>query len=404
MFLESTLLVFIAFLFGIIAGSITGLAPGIHINLIAALLLASLNTFDTIPPLVLAIFIVVMSLTHTLLDFIPAIFLGVPEEESFLALLPGHQLLKEGRGYEALVLMIIGALIGLIILIFATPLYILGLPVFYPLLKEALPFILIALSIYLVARDDSPLKALFVFTLSGLLGLLTFNLPVKEPLMPLLTGLFGCSALLLASPSSAPKQKQIISPLAQLIPSKRELVPTSCAALIAAPLCSFLPGIGSGHAATLGSEIIHQNNRSFLMLIGAINVLVMSLSFVTVYAIGRARSGSAAAVQDILQTISLTNLMTILLFITLTILITTPLALFIAARAATLFNKINYVVFSRVVLAILAVLTLIFSNLLGFVVLVGGMFIGIFCIQNGTRRIHLMAALILPTIVFYLMH
>ncbi len=404
MFLETLLVIFIAFVLGLIAGSITGLAPGIHINLIAALLLASLSTFNTVPPLALVIFIVVMSLTHTLLDFIPTIFLGVPEEESFLALLPGHQLLKEGRGYEALVLMIIGALIGLVILIFAAPLYILGLPVFYPLLKEALPFVLIALSIYLVARDDSPLKALFVFALSGLLGLLTFNLPVKEPLMPLLTGLFGCSALLLASPSSAPKQKQVISPLAQLVPSKREIVPASCAALIAAPLCSFLPGIGSGHAATLGSEIIPQNNRSFLMLIGAINVLVMSLSFVTVYAIGRARSGSAAAVQNILQTISITDIMTILLFITLTLLITTPLALFIAARAAKLFNKVNYVMFSRVVLVILAVLTLVFSNFLGFIILAAGTFIGIFCIQNGTRRIHLMAALILPTIVFYLVH
>jgi len=401
MFLEFTL---IAFLLGIITGSITGLAPGIHINLIAALLLASLNTFDTIPPLALVIFIVVMSLTHTLLDFIPTIFLGIPEEESFLALLPGHKLLKEGRGYEALVLMIIGALIGLIILMFATPLYILSLPFFYPLLKEALPFVLITLSIYLVARDDSPLKALLVFTLSGLLGLLTFNLPVKEPLMPLLTGLFGCSALLLASPASTPKQKQVIPSLPRIIPSKREIFPASFAALIAAPLCSFLPGIGSGHAATLGSEIIPQNNRSFLMLIGAINVLVMSLSFVTVYAIGRARSGSAAAVQEILQTISMTDIMTIILFITLTIIIASPLALFMAAHTAKLFNKINYVLFSRIVLVILAIVILVFSNFLGFIVLTVGTFIGIFCIQNNTRRIHLMAALIVPTIIFYLLH
>ncbi len=394
----------IALLCGVTAGSITGLAPGIHINLIAALLLASLAKFSTIPPIALVIFIVVMSLTHTLLDFIPAIFLGVPEEESFLALLPAHKLLKEGKGYEALVLMIVGALIGLLILLFATPLYILGLPVFYPFLKETLPFVLIALSIYLVARDDFPLKALFVFVLSALLGLLTFNLPVKEPLMPLLTGLFGCSALLLASPASAPTQKQVIPPLAQITPSKREMVPASYAALIAAPLCSFLPGIGSGHAATLGSEIIPQNARSFLMLIGAINVLVMSLSFVTVYAIGRARSGSAAAVQEILQTISITDIMTILLFVTLTILITTPLALFIASHAAKLFNRINYVLFSRIVLVILAVLTLVFSNFLGFIVLAAGTFIGIFCIQSNTRRIHLMAALILPTIIFYLIH
>src|SRR3989304_1437469 len=100
---------FIALLCGVIAGTFTGLFPGIHINLIAALLLSSLSALSKyFSPLQLIIFIVAMSITHTFIDFIPSIFLGAPEEDTFLSILPGHQLLREGKGYEAVILTLYG--------------------------------------------------------------------------------------------------------------------------------------------------------------------------------------------------------------------------------------------------------------------------------------------------------
>jgi len=111
-----------ALIVGILFGTATGLFPGIHINLVAVGLLALLGGayFSGVESLVLVVFIVAMAVTHTFIDFIPSVFLGAPEEDSFLSVLPGHQLLKEGKGYEAVVLTLYGSLIALpIVLVFS---------------------------------------------------------------------------------------------------------------------------------------------------------------------------------------------------------------------------------------------------------------------------------------------
>jgi len=313
-------------------------------------------------------------------------------------------MLREGHGFSAVVYACYGALIAVPVLVLATPLYIYFLPSLYPLLKTALPFILIFISCYLILREERPVISFLIFSLAGLLGLLTFNLPVKEPLMPLLTGLFGISSLLVASKNKEKIKKQTIVPIRKIYLSRKELIRTFSAASIAAPLCSFLPGIGSGHAAVIGSEIVPQNNRSFLALIGAINIIVMSLSFVTVFAISRARSGSAAAMQDILGTITLQHIIITLMVIIFSALFSIIISIYLARRASTLLNKVNYSILSKSIIAVLVLLVILFSNWLGFIVALTASSIGILCISLNVRRINLMASLILPAIVFYLLH
>src|SRR3990167_3829298 len=120
---------FLEFLFvilaGVFAGIITGLVPGIHINLVAVMMLSSsaflLNYFS---PLSLALFIVAMSVTHTFLDAIPSIFLGAPDSGLELSVLPGHKLLLDGRGYEAVFLTVVGSFFAVIVCLIMTPLLI----------------------------------------------------------------------------------------------------------------------------------------------------------------------------------------------------------------------------------------------------------------------------------------
>lgn len=396
--------ILLALLAGILAGTFTGLAPGIHINLIAALLLSSLSLFSGIPPLALAAFIVAMSLTHVLIDIIPTIFLNAPEEDTFLALLPSQQFLLDGRAYEAVVLTLFGSLLGLLLLIPIALSYLIALPALYSSLTSILPYLLLFISLYIIFRDARPLLAVFIFSLAALLGLITFRLPVHEPLLPLLTGLFGCSTLLLAFRHPPALKRQQLLPLRTCAPTRQELRRAAFASLLAAPLCSFLPGISSSHAATLGSECIEQKNRSFLLLLGAVNVLVMSLSFVVVFAISRARSGSAAAIQELLPSFSLTELLILLFIAALTIALTFPLALFLTRRAITLFNAFPYRPLALSVIALLSLITLFFSGWLGLLILATATAIGICCISSEVRRINLMASLIIPAAVFYLTH
>ena len=95
----------LALIGGLIAGTFTGLIPGIHINLVSAWLLAIIASgfFDFVSPIVFVVFICAMTTTHTFIDFIPSIYLGAPDDESYLSVLPGHQLLMDGKGHEATV-------------------------------------------------------------------------------------------------------------------------------------------------------------------------------------------------------------------------------------------------------------------------------------------------------------
>ena len=83
---------------GILAGIFTGLIPGLHINLIGAIVVSFATKNPLGFPIYFAVGIVAMSITHTFLDFIPSIFLGCPNEDTSLSSLPGHELLKQGKG------------------------------------------------------------------------------------------------------------------------------------------------------------------------------------------------------------------------------------------------------------------------------------------------------------------
>jgi len=394
----------IALLCGVTAGTLTGLAPGIHINLVSVVLLASLDKFQSIQLISLASFIVAMSITHTFIDFVPSIFLGAPEEDSFLSLLPGHQLLMEGKGYEAFILTLYGSIFAIPVILIFTPIFIYLLPLLYSLIKTILPFLLIFLSFYIIFREDNVLIGLSVFLLSGFLGLLAFNTPVKEPLLPLLSGLFGLSGLLISIKNKVSPKKQIILPLSRIKLPKRELLKSGIAALIFAPLCSFLPGIGSSHAATLGSELFEQSRKSFLFLVGAVNTIIMGLSYMTVYTIGKSRTGTAAAAKDILQNITSADIMIILAVIVVSGIISFFVSIFVSRSFARFLNRINYKYLTIVIILILVIVNIIFTNWLGLIVLITAACLGVFTILSNSRRINLMAALILPAIIYYLMN
>ena len=186
---------------------------------------------------------------------------------------------------------------------------------------------------------------------------------------------------------------------------KSEFIKTSFAAFVAAPLCSFLPGIGSGHAAVLGSEISNQseqNPRSFLFLVGAINTIVMSLSFVTAYSIEKTRTGSAAAVQQLLEKISPSDLIVILITIMLTGVIVFFLGVYLSKLSSRYINKINYTKLTITIIIILFIFNMIFTNWVGLIVLLVGSAVGVYCILSSSRRINMMGSLIFPTILYYL--
>lgn len=181
--------ILIAIFLGIIAGIFTGLIPGIHINLVSILILSSslflLNFFS---PLSLALFIVAMAITHTFLDSIPSIFLGAPDGGMELSVLPGHKLLLEGRGYEAVFLTVVGSFFAVVVALSLVPVLIPLMSWGYPLIQPYIVWILIVASIMLIYRESkSRFGALLVYFLAGLLGIGVLTMPrLEQPLFPML--------------------------------------------------------------------------------------------------------------------------------------------------------------------------------------------------------------------------
>src|SRR3989344_7545032 len=104
--------------FGVLVGIFTGLIPGVHINMIGTLIASSsLFILAAINPIYLIVFIVSMSITHVFIDFIPSIFLGAPESGTELSVLPGHEMLKQGLGHQAVRLTAFGCLLGIFIFV-----------------------------------------------------------------------------------------------------------------------------------------------------------------------------------------------------------------------------------------------------------------------------------------------
>jgi len=395
----------IALLFGILIGTITGITPGIHINLVSAILLGiSAFLLSIVSPLVLVVFLVSMAMTHTFVDYVPSIFLGAPDEENFLSILPGHEMLIKGEAYSAVVYTLYGSLSGLLIILIFSPIFFFFLPIIYPYAERIMPFILILACFFLIYFEkSSKLWAFLIFVISGLLGIATLNLPIKEPLLPLFTGLFGVSSLITSITKKQTIPDQKIKPLKEIKLPKTSFFKSIFASIIASPLCSFLPGMGSGQAAVIGSEVIGDLDRKeFLVLLGAINTIVTGLSFITLYTISKARTGVAVAIEEIIQ-LSIKDLIIITGVIFISGIISFFVTIFIAKYFAKFISKVNYQILSIIIILILFGVVFYFSGFLGFLAMLVSVCVGLTCIYAGVRRTHMMGSLLISTILYYIL-
>jgi putative membrane protein len=391
----------IALLLGVLIGAITGIFPGIHINLVGAFLVSlSASFLSGIPPVYFIVFISALAITHTFMDFIPSIFLGCPDADTSLSILPGHEMLKKGEGYEAIMGTAYGGLASIFLLItFAFPLSILVSKV-YPLIQKGIPYILILVCILTIFSETKKYKAFIVLALTGILGICVLNLDLREPLLPLLSGLFGSSMLIISinQNTKIPLQNLKFKKL-KIKKLKKPLL----GALISSPLCGFLPGLGGGQAAVIGSQVTKIDEKDFLILLGAVNVLVMGFSFVSLYSISKARTGAAVAIQSLLGTMNTNFLILILCVCLVSGIISFFLVKFLSVIFLNIMEKVNYKKLSIWIILLLCSLILLISGILGFVVFVISTATGIYCISMNVRKTQMMGCLLIPTIVLYLL-
>ncbi len=166
-----TMLVVLLFaVLGSLLGMGSGLVPGMHVNTLALLLLAMsvpllegiaylCTEFGLRPefaPLLLSVLIIAASVTHSFVDFLPSLFLGIPDESKVLSVLPAHRLLLAGQGGPALVCAATGSLIGATVaLLLAVPLQLFMLSAWGCewAIELACPYFLLLVAVLLIASE-----------------------------------------------------------------------------------------------------------------------------------------------------------------------------------------------------------------------------------------------------------
>jgi putative membrane protein len=394
MFLE--LLFFV--LAGVAVGTFTGLLPGIHPNTVLTLLLSAAPLLLFLPAEYALAFIVSLAVSNTFTDFIPSIFLGAPDPEVCLSVLPGHSLLLAGRGYEALCLAVSGCLGATLLTIASLPLLLAGLPYLYSMTRPFLALLLGAVVALMVIREGrSAPAALLVLLLSGAFGLVSLNaLPESQSLFPALTGMFGISGLLVSLHAGAPLPKQEFR--ASLRP--RMVLRGSFTGWLAGLLSGLLPGIGSSQAGALASEVSGSRRREFLVALGGISTANIIFTFLVFYLLGKVRSGAAQAVSQALSTLGPADLTLILASGLLSCFLSAAATLLIGKRAVRI-AELDYKRVTLVILASLAATVALLSGPVGLLVCLAGTLLGLAAILSGVRRTHMMGFLIIPTILFF---
>lgn len=387
---------------GIAVGTLTGLVPGLHANNFA-LLLASIAPSIPGPPELVGAAMLAAGVAHTFLDVVPAIALGVPDAEMAPTALPGHQLVIDGRGREALRLSALGSgLAAALALPFAWPVTATMVEI-YPLLRPNIATVLIAAAVFMVATEATPrarVGGLVSFLLSGGLGLLLLDVEPEAPLdaggmlAPLFAGLFGAPVLLDAmGGGGVPPQADPRLRLPRTVVGI-----TALAGTIAGAAVGYLPGISSAVAAVLVLTFVPLTGgpRGFLVTTSGINTANMIFGLFALVALGSPRNGVLVAMDS--ADVPL-NLPLLLGAVFVAAAVCFPLVWVLGDRYLGVIGRVDYNQLSVVILTGLLGVSYLFGGLAGVLAYVSAGLLGLLPPRVNCKRVHLMGVLMVPIIL-----
>jgi len=388
-------------LLGTFLGFIAGLVPGIHSNTFASLTLIYSSKFSNPAAIIIS-----SSIAYTIANILPTVLLGVPDEETAIAVHPANQMVLEGRGFEAVTISAVSSFLAVVISFLLYPaVWFLG--VNYSAVTSFIPVALIAISAFLILTERGEefggrysawrkrFYALLVFTVSGFTGIVAFQVseyvtdPLGSILLPLLTGLFGVPILLQTTGGRIPQQRVRFR-----LPDSNAV----SAGTVAGFLVSLFPGVSSG-VATVLSTVGIRGREEYVAAVSAANSANAVLCFFMLISASRTRSGAAEALK---QLGAFPSLFEIVAISTLSALVALPLTLAVAKVAFSHITRLQFSKISLAVLAFLIALTYILTGFMGVMILFVSSVIGMSAPLLGVRRVNCMGCLIIPVLLYYL--
>lgn len=384
---------------GILLGTISGLTPGLHVNALAMLLALAAPAIPG-PPHHVGAALLAAAVTHSFLDVVPSLTLGVPDAAMAATVLPGHRLVLGGRGHEALRLSVLGSS-GAVCLAL-----VLGWPVtilmtrLYPVVSEHLPVVLALVMIVLLVGERTWLARLGAvggLLASGALGLVILDsnpvgvLPVSEVLLPAFAGLFGVPILLAAARGAGvPEQDD-----ATIVTHPRAVARSVLAGGTAGGIVGYVPGVSAAIAAVLALATLpgRSSDRGFLVAVSGVNTSNAIFALFALVALGSPRTGVLVAYERASLPL---NLPLLLASIGTAGAVAAVLVVVIGDRALAIAPRLDNRRLVATVLTLLVVLAFLFAGIYGLGVLLAGTVIGYVPHVTRARRVHLMGVLVVP--------
>lgn len=387
---------------GVGLGTISGLVPGLHANNMA-LLLAGIAPSIPGPPLYVGMAMLAAGVAHTFLEIVPTLALGVPDPAMAVAALPGHRLVLEGRGREALRLSTLGSAAAVVL---AAPL---AIPItrvmvrLWPILRANLTLVLgcVAATLFLTERGtSSKLVGAASFALSALLGLGTLDLSPEAPLAaggmlaPLFAGLFGAPVLIDAiGGDGVPPQDD-----SAVAASKRSVLGLSGLGTLAGAIVGYVPAVSSAVAATLALLAVpgRYGARGFIVATSAVNTANTIFALFALVALGAPRTGVLVAVESASVPLSMPHLL-------VAVVVGASAGVFgvltVGGRYLAVVGRADPTRLSVGLLCALGGLSYLFAGVLGVGAYLAATAVGLVPARFHARRANLMGVLIGPILV-----
>jgi putative membrane protein len=358
-------------------------------------------------PYQIIVLIISVATTEIFIDYIPSIFLGAPEADTSLSVLPGHRLLLDGRGREAIKLTIVGSLSCLIISLILITLIASYFQFLYVITRPYIQYLLILVILFMILSEKKLKKIVFssfIIIITGLMGLIVLNSPIASQqniLFPALTGLFGMSTLIinLSEKTKIPKQHTD----SRLLISRKEIIKAVLLGSFAGIIVGFLPAISISETATMVQYLGGiGDSRSFLVTFSGIHAVHDVFSIISLYLIGNARSGTSVAIGQILGDLTLFDTIFLIGIILFTAGIASLISLYLSQIIPKFLEKINQKTLSLLIISLLVFMVFALTGMFGLLILFTSTSIGILCAHMRVRKSHCMGFLLIPSLFFFI--
>jgi len=388
---------------GIILGIIAGILPGIHPNQFFVLVVSFLPFLSQFPTQATLALVINIMVSNILLNYIPAIFFSIPDPETVINILPGHRMVLEGKGLDALFISLTGAFFTLLGCATALPILLWFIPVLHEFVYPYLHFLLIGLTVWMVIMEKTwreRFLSLFLYLVSGIWGILCLNTPLissEWALFPTLTGMFGIAGLLMSMKEGIELPKQVLSKDVDT----GNIPKIVLSGLVAGLLIGVLPGAGESQAGVLVSEFTGLGQNEFLGTLSGINMGNAFFALVSLYSFGKVRSGAAAAIDDVIPEFGFNHLLFsvgVTLFSTgLSVLITWV----IGKKSLEFLEKIDYKLASQIILGFTVIMVVWFTGFIGLFMMVVSTCLGLLPMLWGVKRTSNMGFLMFSTTIYF---